>query len=214
MRIGIFGGAFDPIHYGHLRVAEEVYESLALERVVFLPTAIPPHKTVGGITPFAHRIKMVQVAIEGFDHFMVSDMEKEIPGHSYSIETLRRLHATFDPDTRFYFIVGLDAFVELPTWKEYRRLPSYANFVVVDRPGYSETELKAVLDQHFPGYAYDDNRKEYLLSGQYSVFYRKTTLFGISSTAVRRAVAEGHSVRFLVPSAVEKYIYQERLYAK
>jgi len=214
MRIGIFGGAFDPIHYGHLRVAEEVYESLALEKVFFLPTAAPPHKTVGRITSFAHRIKMVQLAIDGVDHFVVSDIEKEIPGHSYSIETLRRLHAAFEPGTGFYFIIGLDAFVELPTWKEYRQLPSYANFVVVDRPGYSKAELEAVLDQYFPGYTYDDNRKEYLLTGQYSVFYRKTTLFGISSTAVRRAVAEGHSIRFLAPPAVEKYIYQERLYAK
>ena len=195
-------------------MAEEVYESLALEKVFFLPTATPPHKTAGRITSFAHRIKMVQLAIDGVDHFVVSDIEKEIPGHSYSIETLRRLHAAFEPTTGFYFIIGLDAFVELPTWKEYRQLPSYANFVVVDRPGYSKAELEAVLDQCFPGYTYDDNRKEYLLTGQYSVFYRKTTLFGISSTAVRRAVAEGHSIRFLVPPAVEKYIYQERLYAK
>ncbi len=213
MRLGIFGGAFDPVHYGHLRVAEEVYESLALERILFIPTAVPPHKTIAKVTPFAHRLKMVQLAIEGVAHFAVSDIEKEIQGRSYSVETLRSLHSTFSPDTEFYFILGLDAFVELPTWKEYRQLSSYAHFVVVERPGYSETDLKAILDEHFPGYTGGDTKKRYLLPGQHSIFYLKTTSFAISSTSIRLAVSEGRSIRFLVPLAVEEYIFKEKLYA-
>lgn len=214
MRLGVFGGAFDPIHYGHLRVAEEVYESLALERILFIPTATPPHKMAPKVTPFAHRLQMVQLAIEGVDHFAVSEIEKEIPGRSYSVETLRLLHTTFGAGTWFYFIIGLDAFVELPTWKEYESLPFYAHLVVVNRPDHSESELKAALDKYFPGYTYDDVKKQYLLAGQYPIFYQKTTPLDISSTSIRLAVSKGRSIRFLVPSAVEEYIYQERLYAE
>lgn len=213
MRLGILGGAFDPIHFGHLRVAEEVYESLALERMLFIPTAVPPHKATQKMTSFDHRLKMVQLAIADIPHFAISEIEREIPGRSYSVETLRRLYAIFGSSTEFYFIMGLDAFAELPTWKEYRQLPSYAHLVAVDRPGHSEAELKAVLDEHFPAYTYDGTRGEYLLPGQYSLFHVKTTSFDISSSAIRLAVSERRSIRFLLPSAVAEYIYRERLYA-
>lgn len=214
MRLGILGGAFDPIHYGHLRMAEEVYESLALEKVLFIPTVVPPHKTMETVTPFPQRLRMVQLAIKDVNHFAVSEIEREIAGRSYSIETLRRLRTAYGPEADFYFIIGLDAFVELPTWKEYRHLASYAHLVVVDRPGYSEAELKAVLDEHFPGYNYDETQKQYLLSGQFPIIYLRTTTFAISSTSIRYAVSQGRSIRFLVSLAVEEYIYQERLYAR
>lgn len=214
MRLGILGGAFDPIHYGHLRASEEVYESLSLDGVLLIPTASPPHKTDRSVTRFEHRLQMAELAIHGLSHFAVSDIEKSIPGHSYSIETLRRLQGLYGPKAQFYFMVGLDAFSELPTWKEYKSLLSYTNLVVVSRTGYTQSELETILTKHFPNYTYNDSHMEYSLSGQLSVYYRKTTCLDISSTFIRRAVCTGRSIRFLVPLLVEEYIHRMKLYGK
>lgn len=214
MRIGILGGAFDPIHFGHLRSAEEVYESLSLDKVLFIPTASPPHKTGRPLTDFPHRLKMTGLAVHSTTHFEISEIEGNIPGHSYSVETLRRLQDIYKNQGQFYFIAGLDAFCELPTWKEYKVLPSYTNFVVVSRPGYHQPELRCLLDKHFPGYTYDQSREEYSLPGQLSIFYRKVTPLQISSTMIRCLAAKGRSTRFLLPSSVEDYIHSMRLYGK
>lgn len=214
MRLGILGGAFDPIHYAHLRVAEEARESISLEKVLFIPTAVPPHKADRLLTPFTDRLKMVELAIEHVPHFAVSDIESIMPGRSYSVETLRRLRELYNRETEFYFIIGLDAFSELPTWREYKSLPSYAHLVVVHRPGRSHDELRAIMDQHFSGYSCNPLREEYLLEGQHSILYLSTTNLDISSTYIRNAIQDRRSVRFLLPPDVEEYIYRNGLYGK
>ena len=124
MGIGIMGGTFNPIHFGHLRAAEEVAESLQLQQVIFIPAAKPPHKSEVGLVSFDHRWHMMELATAGNTLFVLSDLEHQRPGISYSVETLTQLAKDRGGSEELYFILGLDAFLELPTWKRYRELLS------------------------------------------------------------------------------------------
>ncbi|MEI9477177.1 MAG: nicotinate-nucleotide adenylyltransferase [Deltaproteobacteria bacterium] len=136
-RIGLFGGTFNPIHLGHLRGAEDIRESFGLDRVVFLPAAIPPHKLRDDVIEPRPRLEMVKLATLANPFFSVSDVEIERSGKSYSIDTLRYFRER-QPDS-FFFILGMDAFVEIETWKEYQKLFSLCNFIVMARPGSGKT---------------------------------------------------------------------------
>ena len=135
MKIGILGGTFDPIHIGHLRLAEEVGDDLALERVYLIPAASPPHKGGRVETPFRHRLAMVRLAAKGSPLLDVMDLEGHRKGLSYSIETLHEIHRMFPSEIDLFFLIGMDAFLEIKTWKDYRNLFDYAHFVVIRRPG-------------------------------------------------------------------------------
>ena len=145
LRLGLFGGTFNPIHYGHLRSAEEVCEALALTRLWFIPAGHPPHKTAPGITPFEVRLEMSRLAVGDHPVMAVSDIEGRRPGRSYSIETLRQIRQEVGPAWELYFILGLDAILEIATWKDYTDLFTLSHFVVLDRPGYDRQRLEEVL---------------------------------------------------------------------
>ncbi len=134
MRTGILGGTFNPIHLAHLRIAEEVREACALDRVLFIPAADPPHKPVAENVSFAQRLAMVRAAIADNPAFAVSDLEAQRTGKSYSVQTLELLRAEA-PAAAFFFIIGMDSFRDLPLWKDYRRLFALTNLVVIGRPG-------------------------------------------------------------------------------
>ena len=144
-RLGLFGGTFNPIHYGHLRSAEEVCEALALTRLWFIPASHPPHKNALGITPFEVRLEMSRLAVGDHPVMSVSDLEGRRPGRSYSIETLRQIRREVGPTWELYFILGLDAILEIATWKDYQDLFTLSHFVVLDRPGYDRQRLEEVL---------------------------------------------------------------------
>ncbi len=144
-RLGLFGGTFNPIHYGHLRSAEEVCEALGLTRLWFIPAGTPPHKADQGITPFAVRLEMTRLAVGDHPVMSVSDLEGRRPGRSYSIETLRQIRQEIGPSWELYFILGLDAVLEIATWKDYQDLFTLSHFVVLDRPGYDRHLLEEVL---------------------------------------------------------------------
>ncbi|HXF75168.1 MAG TPA: nicotinate-nucleotide adenylyltransferase, partial [Methylomirabilota bacterium] len=129
MKLGLFGGTFDPIHWGHLRSAEEVAESFGLDRVYFIPASIPPHKRGETTTPAEDRLKMVRLAVAGNDRFAVSTIEIKRAGVSYSIDTLRAFNAKKRRGDSLYFIIGLDAFREIGTWKDFRELFSLCHFI-------------------------------------------------------------------------------------
>ncbi|MBW1936644.1 MAG: nicotinate (nicotinamide) nucleotide adenylyltransferase, partial [Deltaproteobacteria bacterium] len=131
MRLGILGGTFDPVHFGHLRLAEEIAEELELEKVYLIPAAAPPHKEKKPLTSFQHRLEMVRMAASASPMLEALDMEGRRQGLSYSIETLREFHRIFPDDLKLFFIIGMDAFVEIETWKDYKSLFDYADFVVV-----------------------------------------------------------------------------------
>jgi nicotinate-nucleotide adenylyltransferase len=146
LRLGILGGTFDPIHLGHLRLAEEVGEELKLETVYLIPAASPPHKERRPVTPFHHRFAMTQLAAGGSPLFKATDMEGRREGLSFSIETLGEFHRLHREDLQLFFIIGMDAFLEIESWKEHSRLFDYAHFVVIQRPGVPAGELGPFLE--------------------------------------------------------------------
>ena len=212
MRLGIFGGTFDPIHLGHLRLAEEVGEELGLERVYLIPAAVPPHKEGRPIASFQDRLVMVTFATEASPILEPLDLEGRRQGLSYSIETLKELHRLFAPDPDLYFILGMDAFYEIETWHEYTKLFDYAHFVVIPRPGAPSEQLDtflATLEVRFT-----KQEQNHLFSGPSGkdLIFKKAILMDISSTNIRERVAAGKSIRFLVPRKVRTYIREEGLY--
>ena len=211
MRTGIFGGTFNPIHLAHLRIAEEVRESCALERILFLPAAAPPHKSVAENVSFTHRLAMVRAAIADNPGFFVSDLESRRAGKSYSVETLELLRRE-EPDDDFFFIIGMDSFRDLHLWKDFHRLFRLTNLVVADRPGVEMVDPLQLLPVAMRGeFCYDSPLKLRHHCGTTVIFLRERRL-DISSTGIRRLVGEGRSIRYLVPPAVADYIDRHGLY--
>jgi nicotinate-nucleotide adenylyltransferase len=209
------GGTFNPVHFGHLRAAEEVAESLLLAQVIFMPAAHPPHKSEIGLVPFAHRYCMLELAVAENPLFILSNLEHQRPGKSYSVETLSELSTLYGQGEELYFVLGMDAFLEMPTWKSYRELFSLCHFVVVARPGYASTSLGRMLLTHVSDkYSFDHEVNGFTHPSQHTVYYREITVLGISSSAIREQLAKGRSVRYLLPEKVEAYIYQQGLYQK
>ncbi|MBE0598879.1 MAG: nicotinate-nucleotide adenylyltransferase [Desulfuromonadales bacterium] len=212
MRTGILGGTFNPIHLAHLRIAEEVRESCTLDRVLFIPAATPPHKEVAEAVPFAHRLAMVQAAIAGNAAFAVSDLEARREGKSYSVHTLEILQQE-NPQDELFFIIGMDSFRDLHLWKDYQRLFELANLVVAARPGVEVGDPQELLPVAIRGeFCYDKPLEKLLHRSGRSVVFLEERLLGISSTGIRRLLAEGRSIRYLVPSAVEQYLITHALY--
>ena len=214
MRIGILGGTFNPVHLAHLRSAEEVREAQHLDRVLFVPSATPPHKPTNGLAPAAHRLAMVRLAIRGNPHFRVSTIELQRRGRSYSVDTLRALHADV-PGAQLFFIMGMDAFREIRTWKEYRRIFELCNLVVTSRPAYADAALLSALPVAVRAefcYRRATRRLEHRTGNQ--IIFERISDLDISASAIRHRLHCGLSIRYLVPATVERYIGQHRLYAR
>ncbi len=212
MRLGILGGTFDPIHLGHLRLAEEVGEEWGLEKVHLVPASVPPHKEGRQVSAFHHRFDMTRLAAGESPLLEASDVEGRREGPSYSIETLREFHRLFTKDLQLFFIVGMDAFLEIESWREYPKLFDYADFVVIHRPGVACGELKPFLFSLGVGFTAQEDRDVFAVPSGHRLFYREATLMDISSTTIRRNVAAGKSIRFMVPEAVRVYIMEKGLY--
>jgi nicotinate-nucleotide adenylyltransferase len=199
--IGVFGGTFDPIHVAHLAVAQEAVEALGLERVVFVPAGQPPHKPGQPITPAAHRLAMVQLAIVGNGRFVVDRLELDRDGPSYTVDTLEALGAVGEPDAPprdLILILSAEAFLDLPTWNEPRRVLELARVAVAPRDGYPGAG-RAFVEEHFPGQV---DR----------VVFLDGPRLRLSATELRERAAAGRSLRYLVPDAVAAYIDDHALY--
>jgi nicotinate-nucleotide adenylyltransferase len=144
MFIGLLGGTFNPIHNGHLHIARHIYRLLRPERILFIPTGYPPHKPSTSLASADHRLAMVKLAIQPYSYFDLYDREACSPGTSYSYDTLTRLQREFPPDTRFGFIIGLDAFLDIQSWKYADQLFNLCHFIVCSRPGMSFTDIHAL----------------------------------------------------------------------
>jgi len=186
------GGTFNPPHLGHLICAEEVYDHFEFDKVIFVPSARPPHKDNSEILDAQHRYTMTVLATRDNPHFEVSRVELDRPGWSYSIETVREFKRKYGQDTEIYWIVGADSVLEMFSWKAVDELLSICNFVAINRPGYDLNQA----DQRFL-------KKVQLF---------KVTDVDISASEVRRRVRQGESIKYLVPSDVESYIYENGLY--
>ncbi len=179
----------------------------------FIPAAHPPHKAPQDITPFEVRLEMTRLAVGDHPVMAVSDIEGRRPGKSYSIETLRLLREEVGPTWELYFILGLDAMLEIRTWKDYAQLFELCHFVVLDRPGYDRSRLGEILTRNVqPQFqALEGGAGFQHLSG-YQVLWQQTTLLDISATGIRRLVRQGRSIRYLLPEPVRGYIIKHNLY--
>ena len=194
--VGILGGTFDPIHHGHLAIAEEAREALGLEFVLFMPAAEPPHKPGRPVTPAAHRLAMVELAVADNPDFGVSEAEIVRGGASYTVDTLEALAA--DGLEQPWLILSSEALAGFPTWRSPERILALARLAVVPRAGHDQLDA-AWLEARFRGL------------GQRAVFL-PGPLLPISGSVVRRRAAAGRSVRYLVPDPVAEYIAEHRLY--
>ncbi len=213
MRIGIFGGTFNPIHMGHLIAAEEIRQSRSLDRVLFVPSARPPHKPAPELLCAESRLEMARLAIQGNPAFEVSEIELERRGRSYSVETIETLYNQWGKDQALYFILGIDAFLEIDSWYAPARLIRLCHFVVMSRPGYSFQEVCSVLSGTF-GIECNTTDRRIPLPAGHTLFLEEVTPIGISSTGIRRRIREGRSVKYLLPRPVESYILSNHLYVE
>jgi nicotinate-nucleotide adenylyltransferase len=213
-RVGLFGGTFNPIHLGHLRSAEEVCEALGLDEILFIPSATPPHKRGDGVAPAAQRLAMVKLAIAGNARFRVSTIEINRRGRSYSVDTLRVLRTRM-PRTHFSFIMGIDAFREIATWKEYRSIFGLCDVVVISRPPDNALSLRAALPVAARGdFCYRPRSRTVEHSTGNRIIFQSITQLDISASSIRRRVRRTQSIRYLVPASVERYIARHGLYAR
>jgi nicotinate-nucleotide adenylyltransferase len=200
MRIGIFGGTFDPVHYGHLIVAEQAREQAGLDQVWFVPSARPPHKPDQTITPFDRRAEMLSLALAGQeDKFRVETMERDRPGPSYTVDTLDALNEQH-PNTDWFLLLGADSVKDLPTWHEPLRIIDRATILVARRPGFP-VWTSVVLAHHL---GTDERRVRMQVV--------EAPQIDIASRDLRQRAAEGRSLLFQLPRAVEVYIREKRLY--
>jgi nicotinate-nucleotide adenylyltransferase len=198
LKTGIFGGTFDPIHMGHLIIAEEAREQLALDEVLFIPTGRPWLKAGRSITDAHHRMAMVELAIESNPHFRASDIEIKRLGLTYTVDTLVELREQQGQDTELFLILGMDALKEIGRWHNPERLFEMATLVGMSRPGYTEFDARK-LDDVYEG----ASSLVRVLNGP---------LVEISGTGLRKRMSEGRSIRYRVPEGVEKYILENGLY--
>jgi nicotinate-nucleotide adenylyltransferase len=196
-RIGILGGTFDPIHIGHLIIAEEARVALELERIVFVPARYSPLKSAAMAASAEDRCCMVQLAIADHPAFALSRVDLDRDGPSFTVDTLRAFKAEYGPQAKLYFILGMDSLCHLRAWRGPREIVQLARLVAIARPGY-ETDL-AALERDIPG-----------LSQATHVI--TSISLGISATAIRQRVAQGLPIRYQVPAAVESYIRDHGLY--
>ncbi len=222
--IGVFGGTFNPIHLGHLIIAEKVREDLDLKKIVFIPSCYPPHKRTPEIGAL-HRYRMVKLAISTNPYFMLSKIELRRKGISYTIDTVRALKRLYSKAKDFYLILGLDAYLEIGTWKDIEKLARLIKFVVVKRnviPSGTRNPTKSLRGTKCRGNLMKRGIATSSASGELlamtlkfkNVKFLNLGPIGISSGEIRKRIKKGDSVRYLLPEKVIDYIYQHHLYKK
>lgn len=213
MKIGLFGGTFDPVHWGHLRAAEEVREAFSLDRVVFIPAANPPHRQENPATPAVHRAAMARLAIKKNLRFTLSSVELKRPGKSYSIDTIRYFKERVGRRDSLYWILGLDAFREIGSWKNFREIFPLCHVVVTSRPDREEPmSLRGMPVAVRKLFCYDFHKRMYRHASGATLSFLQITGLAISATDIRNRLQKGKSVRYLVPLEVERYIRRRHLY--
>ena len=193
-KIGIMGGTFDPIHVGHLMIAEAVWDEYKLDKVLFIPAANPPHKN-SVTTSARHRFNMTLLATCSNPHFEVSSIEMERSGPSYTIDTIKELKKIYGEDTEFFFIVGADCINELPTWYKIDELLSICKFIATKRPSY-KLDLQTIQPQ----------------LNNLNITLLQTPELEISSTDIRQRIKKGYSIQYITTEQVQQYIRKEELH--
>jgi nicotinate-nucleotide adenylyltransferase len=213
-RVGVLGGTFDPIHYGHLRSAEEIAENLALESVLFVPSSQPPHKRRHNLAAADHRLAMVRLAVAGNPRFRASGVEVERGGRSYSVDTLRHLRRRLGDAAEIYFVLGLDAFREIESWKDYTEVFGLANLVVTSRPPEAVEPSPELLPVAVRAHFCYRPRRGWIHPSGHTILFRSVTPLAISASDIRARLSRHRSIRYLVPPSVERYVVRHQLYQR
>ncbi len=192
MRIGIMGGTFNPIHYGHLVTAEVVRDKFKLDKVIFVPSYRTPYKGRRDLISSSHRYKMAKLAIANNGYFSVSNIEIKRRGKSYTRDTMKEFKEKFGKETKLFFITGADAITQMPKWKGAKELPQLCEFIAASRPGFKLRKLPPRYERH--------------------TRLIEVPALAISSTDIRKRLKRGETIKYLLPEKVERYIHQHRLY--
>lgn len=222
-RVGLLGGTFNPIHLGHLRTALEVKEIFGLSRIILIPSAVPPHKSAEGVVSARDRLTMVRMAVANAPGFEVSEVELERSGPSYTVDTLDYFLSRAPQGGRLFFILGLDAFLEIDTWERYSALFEKAPFIVMARPRAGNPEkpegtrtIRKFLSDHlsdrYRHVSGSDSPPHFTHPEKETIYTVNVSAIDISSTTIRRLLREGRSIRFLVPDDVADFIQSKGLY--
>jgi len=221
-RLGIFGGTFNPIHFGHLRAAVEVMENFSLDRIVFVPSAQPPHKNYTNIASAADRYEMTQLAIRSYSRFECSNIEIQRKGLSYTIDTIKEFQSSYSSNVQLFYLIGWDAFMAIHTWKSFERLFSEIPFIVMSRPdeNHSMPYSIMVLRKLVPyvqlavsqGYCLLEADCRLVHKEKQTIYYSEVTALDISATQIRALIHQQKSTHFLLPDPVESYIRDRRIY--
>ncbi len=213
MNIALFGGTFDPVHSGHVQAARAAARKFRLDRVLFIPTGKPPHKHGDRLTSFGQRFGMVVLACAGDPRLIPSLLEAPTPEGKpcYSIDTVRKVRRSLHKGDRLFFLIGVDAFLELPYWKDYRRLLDMVDFIVVSRPGFDANEIRKVVEAVTPSGGVS-NEPDTIRLRRSTLHVLRGVHMPVASHAIRKAIGSGRSVTGLVPPLVEEYILKEGLY--
>jgi len=220
MRIGLFGGTFNPVHLGHLRAAVEVREGFDLDEIVLIPAAQPPHKGSGELADSADRLQMLNLALGADGGLKVSDVELNRSGPSYTIDTVHHFEQTLTAETRLHLVLGLDAFLEIDTWKSYGELLTQIPLIVINRPS-AGSKMGGlpwkIMDDYISSklsadYSFSASRSAYLARRRQPIYVLEVTALDISSTMIRHAIGQDRRIDYLVPQKVAEYIGTKGIY--
>ena len=220
MRFGLFGGTFNPVHLGHLRAALEVKEGFELKEIFLIPAALPPHKIPGEVVDAGERLHMLNLALEGIAGFSVSDIELKRSGPSYTIDTVTHFKNTLPEKSQIYLVMGLDAFLEIDSWKSYKKLLVQVPIIVINRPQTDRCTSSVgweLMDDYLKScisgdYKFSELHSCYLAGDNQPIYIFEVTALDISSTKIRSLVKEGRSIGYLVPRQEAEFINSRGLY--
>lgn len=211
--VGLLGGTFNPVHKGHMQLAAAVLFECAMDSIMFVPAAQPPHKNVDAVCNIAHRVKMLNLAIAGKKDFFISEIETGQDRPSYTIDTLRQLRQQDAKSTKYHFIIGCDAFQEIETWKCWEEVIRTTNFIVAVRPGYALDNVEMILTRNkFIPISVEGKMWCNQRNGN-NIQFLSREIEDISSTDIRRRIKEKKDWRHLVPDSVGLYMNQNQLYS-
>jgi nicotinate-nucleotide adenylyltransferase len=211
-RVGLLGGTFDPIHNGHLQLAEAAVRTCGMDRILFIPAGHPPHKSEAIVCDIAHRLQMLKLGIEGIKYFGISEIEIRRQTPSFTIDTIRRLHERSGPDIENYFIIGFDAMLEIETWYRWQELLGSTDFIVAIRPGFSLEQIENLLARN--GFYRDPQKGDCWVHGirDNLIRFLMDPIVDVSSTEIRQRMKDNRRWHHLVPEPVSSYIEKHNLY--